>query len=62
MAAKKDDPAATADAATETMQATADEVSDKGFHGERTDDTPLENYTLPGVLAGKPTPETPAPE
>ncbi len=40
------------------MQAAFDEAADKGYFGESPDDTPRENYTLKGVAAGKPTPET----
>lgn len=29
-----------------------------GYFGERLDPTPVENYTVAGVTAGKPTPET----
>lgn len=32
--------------------------SEQGFRGEQADATPNENYTVAGVLAGKPTPET----
>lgn len=31
---------------------------DKGYFGHQVDKTPNENYTVAGVLAGKPTPET----
>jgi hypothetical protein len=31
---------------------------DKGFRGVQVDETPNENYTVKGVTAGKPTPET----
>ena len=40
------------------VQAKADEAAEKGYFGETPDDTPNENYTLQGVAAGKPTPET----
>lgn len=30
----------------------------KGYRGVQVDTTPNENYTVAGVLAGKPTPET----
>ncbi len=40
------------------VQATFDEASEKGYFGELADDNPNENYTLKGVAAGKPTPET----
>ena len=33
-------------------------VEDKGYRGVQADETPNENYTVAGVLAGKPTPET----
>lgn len=47
-----------ADAGQSEVQAKVDEAEDKGYFGERADKTPLENYTLAGVAAGKPTPET----
>lgn len=31
---------------------------EQGFRGVKVDPTPNENYTVEGVLAGKPTPET----
>lgn len=34
------------------------EANAQGFDGVRTDPTPLEHYTIAGVIAGKPTPET----
>lgn len=39
------------------VSATSDEAADKGYLGFSPDKTPRENYTLAGVLAGKPTPE-----
>lgn len=39
-------------------QALADEATEKGYIGREVDDTPNGNYTLAGVTAGKPTPET----
>ena len=39
-------------------QRLADEVNAKGYIGIEADPTPNENYTLAGVLDGKPTPET----
>lgn len=45
-------------AGTGEVQAKMDEINAQGYHGERADSTPLENYTLPGVTANKPTPET----
>ncbi|MGW2232505.1 hypothetical protein [Streptomyces sp. NPDC001759] len=41
-----------------TDQPTPDEVQARGKYGTGTDQTPDENYTVPGVLADKPTPET----
>jgi hypothetical protein len=46
------------DAGQVEVQAKVDEANSKGFFGEQVDDTPRENYTLAGVGAGKPTPET----
>lgn len=42
------------------VQASVDEDNDKGFHGVKTDPTPDEHYSVAGVLAGLPTPETDA--
>ncbi len=42
------------------VQAKMDEETSKGFHGDEVDPTPNEHYTVEGVLAGKPTPETDA--
>lgn len=39
------------------VQANMDEDTDKGYHGSTPDKTPNENYSVAGVLAGKPTPE-----
>lgn len=39
------------------MQKLTDEAEDKGFYGTSPDKTPRENYTVEGVIAGKPTPE-----
>lgn len=58
MVKKTDEKAA--DVGEAEIQATFDEGTDQGFLGVRTDPTPLHHYTLPGVLAGKPTPETDA--
>lgn len=46
------------DAGQAEVQAMFDEANDKGYFGETPDKTPNENYTLAGVTAGKPTPET----
>jgi hypothetical protein len=40
------------------VQARFDEEQEQGYRGFRADPTPHEHYTVPGVLAGKPTPET----
>ena len=52
MATKKDDSGAA------EVQAKVDAENELGFRGVRVDPTPLENYTLQGVVSGKPTPET----
>lgn len=51
-------PAAPKDAAQQEVQQFVDEAEDKGYIGVPVDPTPKENYTVAGVLAGKPTPET----
>lgn len=60
MAAKKDEPAKkdTNDFGAGQVQKQFDEAHAKGFFGETTDPTPNSHYTISGVLAGKPTPET----
>lgn len=50
--------AAADDAGQDEIQAKFDEAAEKGFFGTAPDSTPNENYTLAGVNAGKPTPET----
>lgn len=45
------------DAGQAEVQAKFDEAEAKGYFGETPDSTPNENYTLAGVIAGKPTPE-----
>ena len=55
MAVKKKTPA---DAGQAEVQAKVDEAAEKGYFGTSPDETPRENYTLAGVAAGKPTPET----
>lgn len=44
------------------VQSTFDEANEKGYFGTTPDPTPNENYTLQGVVAGKPTPESQAAE
>jgi hypothetical protein len=62
----QDDPQAEANAAagvTETaekVQAAVDTETEQGFRGVEVDSTPNEAYTVKGVLAGMPTPETDA--
>lgn len=46
------------DVGEKEVQAQVDEETAQGFRGVRTDPTPLEHYTVEGVLKGKPTPET----
>lgn len=50
--------AAPKDDAQAEVQKVFDEAEDKGYLGVPVDPTPKENYTVAGVLAGKPTPET----
>jgi hypothetical protein len=40
------------------VQKVVDVETEQGFRGVKIDPTPNENYTVAGVLAGKPTPET----
>lgn len=46
--------------AGEEIQAAFDAANKQGFFGVEVDATPNENYTVAGVVAGKPTPETDA--
>lgn len=43
----------------EHAQKVADKETEQGFRGTEVDDTPNENYTVQGVLAGKPVPGVP---
>ena len=43
---------------TAEVQAAADRETDQGFRGVEVDPTPNDHYTVAGVVAGKPTPET----
>lgn len=52
--------AAPQDQAQQDVQRTVDEAEDKGYIGVPVDPTPKENYTVAGVVEGKPTPETDA--
>lgn len=47
-------------ATKKTPEQVAATETEQGFRGVRVDPTPLEHYTVAGVLAGKPTPETDA--
>lgn len=63
MAGRKKDDAEQSDAAASDfgasqLQKTFDEAHAKGHFGESVDPTPRSHYTVSGVLAGKPTPET----
>ena len=40
------------------VKAAVDKDTEQGFRGANTDPTPNENYTVAGVTAGLPTPET----
>lgn len=42
----------------QAMQDAVDEINAKGYMGVEADPTPDGHYTVAGVLAGKPTPET----
>jgi len=55
MAAKKD-----TDPVNAQVEKNMKPETDNGFRGVEVDLTPNENYTVAGVLAGKPTPETDA--
>lgn len=55
--AKNDTPPGT-DVGQEEVQERMDEETEQGFRGTKADPTPNENYTVAGVIAGKPTPET----
>lgn len=57
--AKADAEKADAATAAEVQKAAAVEL-EQGFRGIEVDPTPNENYTLAGVVAGAPTPETDA--
>lgn len=59
MAESKPKQESTADApGNDEVQKVADEQTDLGYWGTETDQTPNEHYTVAGVIAGKPTPET----
>ncbi|AYN57275.1 hypothetical protein PBI_BRIDGETTE_8 [Arthrobacter phage Bridgette] len=54
----KNDPVKASEAAADKAQSATDKINEQGFLGEEVDKTPNENYTIAGVTAGKPTPET----
>lgn len=45
---------------TTTTKKEAPKPEDRGYEGTQADETPNENYTVAGVLAGKSVPETQA--
>lgn len=47
-------------AAGKAVEEQLQEEQDQGFRGAKVDPTPNEHYTVAGVTAGKPTPETDA--
>jgi hypothetical protein len=56
--AKSEGRAAAEDSGEAEVQAKVDEAEAQGYFGQAVDETPRENYTLEGVVAGAPTPET----
>lgn len=46
------------DKASQEIQKKVDEAEEKGYFGVSPDPTPRSHYTVAGVLAGLPTPET----
>jgi hypothetical protein len=46
------------DAAQKEVQKAVDKAEEKGYLGVEVDPTPDAHYTVAGVLAGEPTPET----
>lgn len=58
MTESKDAKPAKTDGGAAEVQARTDEELEQGFRGVEVDTTPNENYTVQGVTAGKPTPET----
>lgn len=45
-------------AGQDQVQAKVDEETEQGFRGDKVDPTPDSHYSVAGVTAGKPTPET----
>lgn len=58
MTTARKDPAAAAEASQDHAQEVIDNEEEQGFRGNKVDPTPNEHYTVAGVVAGKPTPET----
>jgi hypothetical protein len=52
--------AASKDEAQQEVQKVVDEAEERGYLGVPVDPTPKDHYTVAGVIAGKPTPETDA--
>jgi hypothetical protein len=52
------DPEGVAEKGNAEVQKATDEAEAQGYRGVSPDPTPRENYTVAGVTAGKPTPET----
>lgn len=46
------------DQVAKEVQRVTDRAQEQGFYGVETDPTPNDHYTVAGVVAGKPTPET----
>ena len=58
MASRSQKSESTSEALAVDPQAVVEAAEDRGFVGAPVDPTPKDHYTLAGVLAGKPTPET----
>lgn len=56
--AAKNDAGSAVESTKEQIQKAKDVEEDRGLHGVEVDPTPNEHYTVGGVIAGKPTPET----
>jgi len=52
------DPEGVAEKGNAQVQEETDKAEDKGYRGVSPDPTPRDHYTVAGVTAGKPTPET----
>lgn len=55
---KKSGDESAAEGSNAQVQEAMDEEQEQGFRGQKVDPTPNENYTVEGVIAEKPTPET----